>query len=106
MTHLASRINTLSTEYKTNYEHNKSLAEQLAERQHQAAFERSKGSVDRQRQRGKLLVRERIEAILDPGSPFLELSPLAAWEMYNGEIGLPALALSPASAVLPVSKRW
>jgi acetyl-CoA carboxylase carboxyltransferase component len=85
MTQLASRINTLSTEYQTNYEHNKRIAEQLTERQQQAAFERSKGSVDRQRQRGKLLVHERIEAILDPESPFLELSPLAAWEMYNGE---------------------
>jgi acetyl-CoA carboxylase carboxyltransferase component len=34
---------------------------------------------DRHRDRGKLLVRERIELLLDPGSPFLELSPLAAW---------------------------
>jgi len=36
-------------------------------------------SVARHHQRGKLLVRERIELLLDPGSPFLELSPLAAW---------------------------
>jgi acetyl-CoA carboxylase carboxyltransferase component len=35
--------------------------------------------VDRHHQRGKLLPRERIELLLDPGSPFLELSPLAAW---------------------------
>jgi len=35
--------------------------------------------VDRHRSRGKLLARERIELLLDPGSPFLELSPLAAW---------------------------
>src|SRR6516164_6576886 len=35
--------------------------------------------VERHRKRGKLLVRERIEALLDPGAPFLELSPLAAW---------------------------
>src|ERR1700729_1240249 len=34
---------------------------------------------DRHRSRGKLLVRERIELLLDPGSPFLKLSPLAAW---------------------------
>ncbi len=33
--------------------------------------------------RGKLLVRERIDRLLDPGSPFLELSPLAAWELYD-----------------------
>ncbi|MGE0717876.1 MAG: carboxyl transferase domain-containing protein [Alphaproteobacteria bacterium] len=36
--------------------------------------------------RGKLLPRERIEALLDPGSPFLELSPLAGWGMYGGEV--------------------
>ncbi|MDQ2755480.1 MAG: acyl-CoA carboxylase subunit beta [Actinomycetota bacterium] len=36
-------------------------------------------SVARHHQRGKLLVRERIELLLDPGSPFLELSPLAGW---------------------------
>jgi acetyl-CoA carboxylase carboxyltransferase component len=85
MTQLASRINTSSGEFKVNYEHNKKLADQLAERQHQVAFERSKRSIERHRQRGKLLVRKRIEAILDPGSPFLELSPLAAWGMYDGQ---------------------
>src|SRR5438067_9989929 len=35
--------------------------------------------VERHRKRGKLLARERIELLLDPDSPFLELSPLAAW---------------------------
>jgi len=35
--------------------------------------------------RGKLMVRERVDRLLDPGSPFLELSPLAAWGMYQGE---------------------
>jgi 3-methylcrotonyl-CoA carboxylase beta subunit len=36
--------------------------------------------------RGKLLVRERIDRLLDPGSPFLELSPLAAWELYDDDV--------------------
>ncbi|MFY9136341.1 carboxyl transferase domain-containing protein [Zwartia sp.] len=35
--------------------------------------------------RGKLLPRERVEKLLDPGTPFLELSPLAAYEMYDGD---------------------
>ena len=35
--------------------------------------------------RGKLLVRDRIDRLLDPGSPFLELSPLAAFDMYGGD---------------------
>jgi 3-methylcrotonyl-CoA carboxylase beta subunit len=41
-------------------------------------------SVDRHHSRGKLLARERIERLTDPGQPFLELSPLAAEDMYEG----------------------
>jgi 3-methylcrotonyl-CoA carboxylase beta subunit len=36
--------------------------------------------------RGKLLPRERVRVLIDPGSPFLELSPLAAWGLYDGEV--------------------
>ncbi len=39
----------------------------------------------RQKARGKMLARERIDRLLDPGSPWLELSPLAAWGLYDGE---------------------
>ncbi len=85
MAQIVSRINPTSQEYKENYEYNKALAETLAARQQQAAFDRPPRIVEKQRQRGKLLVHERIEAVLDSGSPFLELSPLAAWDMYEGE---------------------
>ena len=85
MTELGSQVHPNSADYKTNYAANKALAEQLAERQRQSATERSPRIVDLQRQRGKLLVRERVDALLDPDSPFLELSPLAAWDMYDGE---------------------
>ena len=85
MSQISSQININSPEYKTNYEHNKKLADELAERQQSAASERPQRTIDRHLGRGKLLVRDRIEAVLDPNSPFLELSPLAAWEMYNSE---------------------
>jgi acetyl-CoA carboxylase carboxyltransferase component len=85
MSELGSQINPNSADFKTNYAANKALAEQLAERQRLAALERPSRVVELQRQRGKLLARERIEALLDPGSPFLELSPLAAWDMYDSE---------------------
>ena len=49
-----------------------------------AISERPLRVIQRQRDRGKLLVRERVDAILDDDSPFLELSPLAAWDMYGG----------------------
>jgi 3-methylcrotonyl-CoA carboxylase beta subunit len=42
-------------------------------------------AMKRSRSRGKLRVRERIDRVLDPGGPFLELSPLAAEEMYDGD---------------------
>jgi 3-methylcrotonyl-CoA carboxylase beta subunit/propionyl-CoA carboxylase len=41
--------------------------------------------LERHRAQGKMPVRERIEALLDPGTPFLELSPLAAWDLYDNE---------------------
>jgi 3-methylcrotonyl-CoA carboxylase beta subunit len=41
--------------------------------------------VERLRAQGKLTARERIDLLLDPGSPFLELSPMAAWDLYDGE---------------------
>jgi acetyl-CoA carboxylase carboxyltransferase component len=85
MTELSSHINPNSEEYKANYAANKALAEQLAERQQRVATDRPARTVEVQRQRDKLLARERIEALLDGGSPFLELSPLAAWDMYEGE---------------------
>ncbi len=84
MTQIISHINTNSPEYQANYAHNKALADQLHERQKTAALERPSRTIQRQRDRGKLLVRERIDAILDEGSPFLELTPLAAWEMHDG----------------------
>ena len=85
MSEIISQINPNSAEYKANFEHNKALAEQLARRQERVATERPQRAIERQRQRGKLLVHERIEAILDRESPFLELSPLACWEMHDGE---------------------
>ena len=85
MTELTSHINPNSADYRTNFAANKALAEQLVERQNEVATGRPPRVVELQRLRGKLLVHERIDALLDPGSPFLELSPLAAWELYDGD---------------------
>jgi acetyl-CoA carboxylase carboxyltransferase component len=85
MTQITSHIDTNSAEFQQNREANQNLAKRLQERQRSAAYTRPERVIERQRQRGKFLVRERIEAILDPGSPFLELSSLAAWDMYEGE---------------------
>ena len=49
------------------------------------AGRRRRSTCERHREQGKLPVRERIDKLLDPGSPFLELSPLAAWDLYDDE---------------------
>ncbi len=85
MSQIISQLNINSPDFKANYEYHKQLAAELAERQRETAVSRPQRTIDRHLDRGKLLVHDRIEAILDPDSPFLELSPLAAWEMYDGE---------------------
>ncbi len=82
---LESHLDTSDAEFVANAAHHRALAAELRARQ-----ERVKGGggpelVQRHTARGKLFVRERIERLLDPGTAFLELSPLAAWELYDGE---------------------
>jgi 3-methylcrotonyl-CoA carboxylase beta subunit/propionyl-CoA carboxylase len=71
--------------FEANREANLALARELRERL--ALVQRGGGeeAVARHRSRGKLLARERIDRLVDPGSAFLELSPLAAWDMYDGD---------------------
>ncbi|MBX6764570.1 MAG: methylcrotonoyl-CoA carboxylase [Rubrobacteraceae bacterium] len=72
------------------FEDNRAAFEALVEELHARTAEVRRGGSERARKRhtgrGKLLVRERIERLLDPGTAFLELSPLAAWGMYGGEV--------------------
>jgi acetyl-CoA carboxylase carboxyltransferase component len=80
---LRSLADPADPQFLTNAQHHRQLAETL--RQDLAQIRQGGG--DRQRQRhssqGKLFVRERIDRLLDPGSPFLELSSLAGWEVYE-----------------------
>lgn len=85
MAKLTSSIKPSSPEYKANFDYNKGLADELAARQRTIAYDRPQKILDRQASRSKLLVRERIDTVLDDGSPFLELSPLAAYEMHGNE---------------------
>ena len=84
MAQIVSRINIDSEEYKTNFDHNSSLAQKLGDRQRSVVTDRSKATIELQEKRGKYLVRDRIDKILDHGAPFLELSPLAGWDLYQG----------------------
>ncbi len=84
MDRLPTRYVPSSEEATTRLKHNTALVEGL---QSQLATVRQGGgerAVERHRARGKLLPRERIDRIIDPGTAFLELSPLAANDLYDG----------------------
>jgi acetyl-CoA carboxylase carboxyltransferase component len=82
---IESQIRTNSPEYRENYQHNRALADELRRRIEQARQGGPEPMRVRHKARGKMLARERVEALIDPGSPFLELSPLAANDLYDGE---------------------
>jgi 3-methylcrotonyl-CoA carboxylase beta subunit len=83
---LTSKINPRSAEFRANAEAMEGLIADL--RQTLKAIERGGGSKARERHlaRGKLLPRQRIDLLLDPGSPFLEFSQLAAHRVYDEEV--------------------
>ena len=83
---LASSIDTDSAEFRTNAAAMRALVEELARRRAEAAQGGPERARERHVARGKLLPRERVMALIDPGAPFLELSPLAAFGMYDDAI--------------------
>lgn len=72
-------------EFRRNDASHRALVADLKEKLHAAALGGPESSRERHTSRGKLLPRERVDHLLDPGSPFLELSPLAAFGMYGGD---------------------
>ncbi len=85
MRRIETKIRPNSAEFKGNAELMASRVRELRER---LAWARSMGpeaSKRRHVERGKMLVRDRVETLLDPDAPFLELSPLAAFDMYGDE---------------------
>jgi acetyl-CoA carboxylase carboxyltransferase component len=79
MTALLSQLDTSSETYASNRDHQLEVLDRLDEQLELAIAGGGERYQQRHRDRGKLPVRERIELLLDPDSPFLELSPLAAW---------------------------
>ena len=82
---LESAVDPRSAEFAANRAHHETLARTLADRLNRVREGGGPRAQHRQREQGKWPARERIDALLDPGSPFLEIAPLAAWEMYGGE---------------------
>ncbi len=85
MFRLESKVDTRSPEFRENFETNKKVVETYKSRLNKI----QKGGPPKYRElhesRGKLLVRERLEKLFDKNTPFLELSPLAAYDMYDNE---------------------
>ena len=86
MSVLNSQIQTRSDEFRVNTERMRELVRELREKTALAALGGSEAARKKYKSRGKLFVRERVDLLLDAGTPFLELSALAANGMYGGDV--------------------
>ena len=85
MRRIHSRIDPRDAAFLANVEHNRALAAELERRQHAVRTIRPERDLQRLERQGKMTVRARLEQLLDPGTPFLELSTLAAGETPYAE---------------------
>ena len=83
---IESKVKTQSQEFTENRKRMLALVSELKERLSSVREGGSSQSVELHQSRGKLTVHQRIDSLIDPNSPFLELSPLAAWGMYDDQI--------------------
>jgi len=86
MSILKSQIDPESADYKARAEAYGGVLEQLQSRLDWALGGGGPKMIARHHERGKILVRDRIDLLIDPGAPFLELTPLAGWGMYDGTL--------------------
>jgi acetyl-CoA carboxylase carboxyltransferase component len=82
---LTSQLDRDAEEFARRRERMEELVAELRERTTQVARGGGEKATERHRSRGKLPARERIDRLLDPGTAFLELNALAAWELYDGD---------------------
>ena len=94
---LASQLNPRSDDFKANAQAMQALVDDLRARQAQSALGGGAAARERHTARGKLLPRERVERLLDPGTPFLEIGALAALDMYKEKGGQDA---APSAGVI------
>jgi 3-methylcrotonyl-CoA carboxylase beta subunit len=85
MTFLDSKLNPRTDEFRAAADHMRALVDDLKRKVQKIAEGGGEGARAKHAARGKLLPRERVTLLLDPGTPFLELSQLAAYGMYNDD---------------------
>src|SRR3954466_11822437 len=83
---LQTALEPRSAAFRANAEAMRAVVADLREKTAAIAMGGDEASRNRHESRGKLLARERIRLLLDPGSPFLELSAFAAYQMYDGAV--------------------
>jgi 3-methylcrotonyl-CoA carboxylase beta subunit len=83
---LHSSIDTSSSDFARNSEAMRGLVADLREKLSQVAGGGGEVSRNRHTSRGKMLARERVDLLVDPGTAFMELSPLAAYGLYGGDV--------------------
>jgi 3-methylcrotonyl-CoA carboxylase beta subunit len=83
---IASRLNPRSAEFRANAERMRGLVADLRDKVAIASRGGDEEARRRHTSRGKLLPRDRVRTLLDPGSPFLEIGQLAAFGMYGGDV--------------------
>jgi 3-methylcrotonyl-CoA carboxylase beta subunit len=86
MSAIKSKLNVRSEEFRANAAAMRALVDDLRQKLAEVARGGSEEARQRHVARGKLLPRDRVNALLDPGTPFLELSQLAAYNMYGGDV--------------------
>ena len=82
---LTSQVERDSEVFVQRRERMETLVAELRERTQQVARGGGEKAVERHRSRGKMTARERVDRLVDPGTAFLELSALAAWDLYDGQ---------------------
>jgi len=82
---IESKLNPRDPQFQANAQAMQALVDDLREQLRRAAVGGGDAARERHVSRGKLLPRERVDMLLDPGTPFLECSPLAAHGMYGGD---------------------
>ena len=83
---LRTALDPRSDSFAANEQAMRKLVEELRANADKVAEGGGARYAERHKARGKLLARERIARLLDPGAPFLELGQFAAWEMYSGDV--------------------
>ena len=97
MPHIESKLNPRSDDFKANVAAMQAIVDDLRDKVEKIAAGGGEAAAAKHLARGKLLPRDRVQMLLDPGTPFLELSQMAAYAMYQDANGVDA---APAAGII------